>query len=121
MSDYLSPININSGSAMRGIIVTVWRDEEIEKVLIHEIQHYLYCDFNVGTKEADYVTGIVNKYFKISGIDSVNESYNESMAHIISMCYQSCKLNMDIKKIYDYESSHWQMDSLWGNGYGGLY
>ena len=103
MSDYLSPININSGSAMRGIIITVWRDEELEKVLIHEIQHYLYCDFNVGTKEADYVTGIVNKYFKISGIDSVNESYNESMAHIISMCYQSCKLNIDIKKIYEYE------------------
>ena len=39
ISDYLSPINVNSGSAIRGDIVTVWRDEEIEKVLIHEIQH----------------------------------------------------------------------------------
>ena len=103
ISDYLSPINVNSGSAIRGDIVTVWRDEEIEKVLIHEIQHYLYCDFNIGTKDSEYVTKIVNKYFKVDGIDAVNESFNETMAHIINMCYQSCKLNMDLEKIYNYE------------------
>ena len=103
ISDYLSPINVNSGSAIRGDIVTVWRDEEIEKVLIHEIQHYLYCDFNIGTKDSEYVTEIVNKYFKVDGIDAVNESFNETMAHIINMCYQSCKLNMDLKEIYNYE------------------
>ena len=79
ISDYLSPINVNSGSAIRGEIVTVWRDEEIEKVLIHEIQHYLYCDFNIGTNESEYVTGIVNKYFKVDGIDAVNESFNETI------------------------------------------
>ena len=103
ISDYLSPINVNSGSAIRGEIVTVWRDEEIEKVLIHEIQHYLYCDFNIGTSESKYVTEIVNKYFTVDGIDAVNESFNETMAHIINMCYQSCKLNIDLEKIYNYE------------------
>jgi len=33
----------------------------------------------------------------------VNESYNETLAHILNMCYQSCKLNISINKIYNYE------------------
>ena len=101
--DILTPININSGSAMREILVTVWREEELEKVLIHEIQHYLACDFYIGTQDYDYVKNILNNYFKVSGNDMVNESYNETMAHIISMCYQSVKLNMSLDKMYDYE------------------
>jgi hypothetical protein len=101
--DILTPMNINSGSAMRGVVICVWREEELEKVLIHEIQHYFNCDFDYGTENYNYVKDILNKYFKVDGKDMVNESYNETMAHIINMCYQSVKLNMSLDKIYDYE------------------
>lgn len=101
--ELLSPININSGSAIRNNIITVWREEEIEKVLIHEIQHYYSCDFHIETLNYNYVKDIINKYFTVDGVDMVNESYNETLAHIINMCYQSCKLNISINKIYDYE------------------
>jgi len=101
--DTLTPMNVNSGSALRNVEVLVWREEELEKVLIHELLHYINCDFDAGCKEYKYVKDIVSSFFKVTGTDMVNESYNEIVANIINMCYQSCKLNIDLKKIYEYE------------------
>ena len=99
----LSSINVNSGSSIRGEIVCVWREEELEKVLIHEIQHYYGCDFYINCNEYKYVKKILEEHFNVDGKDMVNESYNETLAHIIHMCFINKELNMNINKIYDIE------------------
>jgi hypothetical protein len=101
--DLLSPININSGSCHPTIDVNVWRTEEFEKVLIHEIQHFLECDFNKFTHGYDELTKKISNIFNIIGNNGINEAYNETMAHIISMCYQHKKLNIELIDIYQYE------------------
>ena len=42
----LTPINVNSGSTLRKQYINLWRHEELEKVLIHELIHY----YNIDTK-----------------------------------------------------------------------
>ena len=99
----LSPININSGSSIREKLVCVWREEELEKVLIHEIQHYYGCDFYSDCDEYYYVKKILDEYFNVDGRDMVNESYNETLAHIIHMCFINKEINLDIQRIYEIE------------------
>jgi hypothetical protein len=103
----LTPMNINSGSALSGSFVNVWRIEELEKVLIHELQHYLHFDYHVFDKYYKDVNEVIKKHFKLSDDNNKsnksNESYNETLAAIINMCYQSSKYNVKINKIYEYE------------------
>ena len=99
----LGPININSGSSIPTIDVAIWRTEEFEKVLIHELQHFLGCDFNRFTEGYNKITKKMSNIFNIIGEDRINEAYNETMAHIFSMCYNHKKLNIDLQDIYHYE------------------
>ena len=46
-TDIMTPININSGSSLRGEFVNIWREEELEKVLFHELLHFYECDFHL--------------------------------------------------------------------------
>ena len=98
-----SPININSGSCMRGVFVNVWREEELEKVLFHEILHFFKCDFHEYHNKYSELREFIGKTFDIDGDDKVNESLNEIMANCINMQYQSIKLNMSLDLIYSYE------------------
>ena len=102
-TDTMTPININSGSSLRGSFVNIWREEELEKVLIHEIQHFYNCDFHAFDKGYNELSKFINKQFSIEGSDKVNESINEVMAIIIHMIYQHIKLNIDLSIIYSYE------------------
>jgi hypothetical protein len=102
-TDNYSPININSGSCMRGVFVNIWREEEIEKVLIHELLHFFKCDFHEFHKGYTELRTFIGTIFDIEGDDKVNESLNEIMANCINMQYQSIKLNMSVELIYTYE------------------
>jgi hypothetical protein len=102
-TDNYSPININSGSCMRGVFVNVWREEELEKVLIHEILHYYKCDFHEYQNSYKELREYIGSIFDIEGDDKVNESLNEIMANCINMQYQSIKLHMSLDLIYTYE------------------
>jgi hypothetical protein len=99
----LGPINVNSGSTLPGEFVNIWRFEEFEKVTIHEIQHFYGCDFHSSDSNYYLVDNVINKYFDIKGDDKVNESYNEVMAHIISMIYFSRIYKLKLETIFHSE------------------
>jgi hypothetical protein len=99
----IGPINVNSGSTLPGEFVNIWRLEEFEKVLIHEIQHYYGCDFHSSDPNYYLIKNVIDKYFDINGDDKVNESYNEAMAHIIAMVYFSRIHNIPLQDVYHHE------------------
>lgn len=95
--DKITPMNINSGSTIKNIYVSVWRKEEYEKVLIHELCHYISVDFDIFL---DKNINEINNLFNLKGINHISESYNETVASIINMCYKSIKLNIDLNDLY---------------------
>jgi hypothetical protein len=103
-NEYITPINMNSGSSMRGVIVNIWRDEELEKVLIHELCHYINADFFYDVDGYDKLNDDLNKIFDIDGKNNPNETYNETLAGIINICFQSIKYNLSFEDILFYET-----------------
>jgi hypothetical protein len=99
----LGPINVNSGSTLPGKYVNIWRFEEFEKVMIHELQHFYGCDFHSLDSNYHLIKNIIDTHFDIEGDDKVNESYNEVMAHIISMIYFSKVNELKLEDIYHSE------------------
>lgn len=99
----LGPINVNSGSTVPGEYVNIWRFEEFEKVMIHELQHFYGCDFHSSDLNYEVVKNVINEKFDVKGDDKVNESYNEVMAHIISMIYFSRIYNLKLEQVYHSE------------------
>ena len=102
-NDMFTPINVNSGSCAVGLFVNIWREEELEKVLFHELQHFYFCDFHFHDNNYDILSSYIKSIFDIDGEDRVNESFNEIMANVLHMIYQSEILKMDIEMIYSYE------------------
>jgi hypothetical protein len=98
----ITPMNINSGSTLISSYVSLWRIEEYEKVLIHELLHYIGIDYHMFTNKK--LNDKINNIFKIDGINHINESYNECVASIINMCWKSIKFNIDINNIYKLET-----------------
>jgi hypothetical protein len=91
----LTPTNINSGSSITELIIDVWRDEEIDKVLIHELVHYLSLDVTGNTD----MLKTYSKKFNVKGNILINEAYTESIAvtiHTLYVMYKSdIKYNLD--------------------------
>ena len=84
-------------------IIFIWRYEEFEKVLIHEIQHYYGCDFHSSDPNYYLIKNVIEKHFDIDGDDKVNESYNEALAHIIAMVYFSKIHKIQLQDVYHHE------------------
>lgn len=97
----ITPMNINSGATLISSYVSLWRLEEYEKVLIHELLHYIGIDYHLFNNQD--LNNKIQKIFKIDGINHINESYNECVAAIINMCWKSIKYNIDIDDIFHIE------------------
>ena len=99
----ITPMNINSGCTLISSYASCWRKEELEKVLIHELLHLIGIDHDL------FISNVLNKkiknIFNIDGVNHSNESYNESVAAIVNMCWKSVKYNLDIQEIYEIETS----------------
>ena len=83
------PENVNTGSTIPYQFINLWRSEEIEKVLIHELVHYLELDVSNDDNHK------LKKYYDIfdfEGFDSPRETYTELLAVIINCCY--CSLSV---------------------------
>lgn len=78
----LTSHNINSGSAIRGVQITLWRTEELYKVLIHELVHF----FGLDVVDQSLLIRHSNKY-KIDGKILLNEAYTETLAVVIHTVY----------------------------------
>ncbi len=75
--DSIDSDNINSGATLPGEYIYLWRCEELTKVLIHELVHYLHLDmaryqnkFKVLYKDINLEAGMINP----------NEAYTEFLA-----------------------------------------
>ncbi len=93
----LGPKHVNSGSCYRGEMITIWRNEEINKVLIHELIHFL---------ELDFISCIGKEYFfKRFGLAPVKvfESFTDSLAIIIHTLYVSYYTNIDYLELMNIE------------------
>ena len=91
----LTPVNINSGSTLPGHFINLWRDEELYKVLIHELVHTFFLDF----RDDGTIEPYIRTHFGIE-IDSpvyIWESYTEFIAIIIHSIYISKTVNDVIK------------------------
>lgn len=91
----ITPMNINSGATIIKEYASVWRKEELEKVLIHELLHYIGIDHKLFINDNDKI----NKLFNVTK-NKINESYNETLAGIINMCWKSQKHNININELY---------------------
>ena len=87
--NFLGIMNINSGCTIRDYNsypigrVIIWRDEECDKVLVHELIHALGLDFHIYDKSID--NEIFHK-FDINSKDHINifETYTETWTVILS-------------------------------------
>ena len=101
----LKPININSGSTMKNINISLWRYEEIYKVLIHELIHYFSVDFGFDTNGYEKAEEHIKKIINVEGEDRLFESYTETMANIIHCCLLEKITNINITKLLELEIS----------------
>jgi hypothetical protein len=101
----LKPININSGSTMKNINISLWRYEEIYKVLIHELIHYFSVDFGFETDGYNKAEEHIQKIININGEDRLFESYTETMANIIHCCLLEKITQINITKLLELEIS----------------
>jgi hypothetical protein len=83
----LGPINANSGSTLIGSFINLWRKEEFEKVLIHELIHYFELDYGISTIFNDKVRQYYNRHFNINGSTIPNETYTDMLTIIIHTIY----------------------------------
>jgi hypothetical protein len=111
IGEIITPITMNSGACVPELYVCVWRKEELEKVLIHELLHFINCDFHSHIEGYSDIDNSINDLINIDGINNPNEAYNETVAGIINMCWKSISLNIDINKIYYYEMNFLYLQS----------
>jgi hypothetical protein len=85
--DIIGPREINSGASIVGKKLFVFRKEELNKVLVHELFHYLAIDLN----EVPFDN--FSQYFNLSPNNDVllNEAYTEIMAILINTIIYSDK------------------------------
>jgi hypothetical protein len=111
IGDIITPITMNSGACIPEVYCCVWRKEELEKVLIHELLHFINCDFHQHIDGYNDIDNSINDLINIDGTNNPNEAYNETVAGIINMCWKSITLNIDIDKIYYYEMNFLYLQS----------
>lgn len=95
----LNPININSGSTYRDGPITLWRDEELVKVLIHEMIHALRIDFTHMTPGFNELTNRIRKLVNINGDIKLYEAYTETVAIIINTVIVTIRSGFSMRKL----------------------
>jgi hypothetical protein len=87
--DIIGPREINSGASIVGKKLFVFRKEELNKVLVHELVHYLALDLN------NVPFNNFSNYFNMrpNNVVLLNESYTEILTLLINTCIYSDKLN----------------------------
>lgn len=102
--EYLfNPVSINSGSSYMNRYINIWRYEEMYKVLIHELIHFLELDLT-NRNRIKPIEKEIRDIFKIDGVCNPGESYAESVALILHTVYVCSKTKLDhFPKMFNYE------------------
>ena len=83
------PIHVNSGSTLHDSYINIWRYEEWQKVLIHEMIHYLSIDFNSRTPGFNNLVTYLDNKFNVDGRIIPSEAYTELVAVVLHTMYIS--------------------------------
>ena len=95
--DVFIPDNINSGATIAGEFIFLFRNEELIKVLFHELVHYLNLDMY------DYQNEFKSLYNKINleaDMINPNEAYTEILGLLLLNIWEYYYLNLDIDIYY---------------------
>jgi len=103
-SNILSSQHVNSGASLSENYLMIWRREEITKVLIHELVHYLNIDLKYDiniNKIMKKNIGILKYPILIN--ESITEILTQFLHSIYISIYQKGSLLDNVKTIYNYE------------------
>jgi hypothetical protein len=91
IDDYIGPVHVNSGSTTNRMYIQIWRIEELYKVFIHELIHFLEADFVDKNK---IVSKRLHKLFNVDIKSTILpfEAYTEMIAVILNCIITSCEL-----------------------------
>jgi len=89
--EILDTLHVNSGSSdvyhpsiKKNGDIYIWRKEEINKVLLHELLHSLRYDYH---SQNDRLNRSIGKDFNVNEHINVNESYTETLATILNCVF----------------------------------
>ena len=106
----IEPINTNSGFTTTGIsnpYICIYREEEHDKVFLHELIHYLYLDFHTFQMEDIDIKSMKNYDYEIMNplINHVNlfETYTDFMAIVYNSMINSIIHNQSVIDILNLE------------------
>lgn len=90
---------VNTGSTYRGDTksIVIWRKEECKKVILHELCHSLYLDFDI----PDSYLNRIKQLFSIPEDTEIRpyETYVETWANILLIAITSEELNKDVNTV----------------------
>jgi hypothetical protein len=107
-NNIISPINVNSGvtiSRGNNKHIYIWREEELYKVLIHELIHYYDIDFKSNHPDYnilnDFINNTFSNYCNKNDLekDAKGEAYTDFLAILIHVIYISYKLDNSLENI----------------------
>jgi hypothetical protein len=105
-SCHLSRTNINSGASLYETWIQIFRKEEVLKVLIHELIHYLELDINSHSHIIDKECTHIHMHSDSNNI-LVNEAYTELLAIYLHTMYIA-----KIKYSDTFEEKFWELYML---------
>ena len=85
----IGPDNINSGATLPGHYIILWRYEELHKVLIHELVHYLKLDMSKYQDKFRKIYEKINIENMISKISKKNTNPNEAYTELLALLIMS--------------------------------
>ena len=98
-SEFLEADNINSGSTLPTYFIILWRKEELYKVLIHELIHYLKLDMS----EFQMKFRVLYKNIKLEDNKcNPNEAYTEFLALIFFNYWRFTRKNRELNKLENF-------------------
>ena len=109
--NYIGPDNVNSGYSISNRCVCIWRKEELNKVLFHEMVHYL----NLHLIDYQY---LFNDYFTKFNLESkflnANEAYTEILALFLLSVWKFYYFKFyETTKLEDFVSKYLNIELAW--------
>lgn len=106
-NNYIGECEVNSGSSTVFFNneqigeVTIWREEELLKVILHECIHAFGIDSKLIFEEQKVP---INKKFNVNGYISINECFTEFVANIFNVLltnFENSRIKLNLNKIHN--------------------
>jgi hypothetical protein len=95
--------NVNSGFSVKFKYVCIFRNEEIEKVLFHELIHFFDNDTSIDNITHNKISEYIINKFGIIDEHYINEAYTDYYAILYNTLFMSYYLNTDFYELFKIE------------------